>query len=88
VLQVLQGKESTLQELYLEKFELVSPHIALMLSERFPLLQLLDLNNCKGLLPQTGPGAGSKEQEEQALEQLKQLLRQGLELCVSDAEPK
>jgi hypothetical protein len=86
VLQVLCGRESTLQVLSLERFELVSPHIALMLSERFPILQQLHLTNCKGLLPQTGLGAGTKEQEEQALDQLRQLLRPGLELSVGYEE--
>jgi hypothetical protein len=83
VLQVLQGKEGTLLQVSLEDMELVSPDIALMLSERFPLLQRLELASCKALLPQTGPGSGSKEQEEQALLQLKQLLRPGLELRVT-----
>jgi hypothetical protein len=82
VLQVLQGKQGTLQELFLERFELVSPRIALALSERFPLLQLLEISNCKRLLPQTGPGSGTKEQEAEALLQLRQLLRPGLELSV------
>jgi hypothetical protein len=83
VLRVLQGKESTLQELTLKYFDLVCPRIALMLSGGFPKLQRLELSNCKRLLPQTGPGAGSKEQEEEALQQLRQLLRPGLELVVS-----
>jgi hypothetical protein len=83
VLHVLKGTESRLLELVLERFELVSPRFALMLSERFTCLQLLELSNCKRLLPQTGPGAGTKDQEEEALQQLQQLLRPGLELVVS-----